>query len=101
MVEPVADRAPRLPGDSEDHGGDREGNQRVTQVEPARNDNCAQDDAEAYVRVGTGMVAVRDECGAVESPSRARANEGRTQVPEEADRARQPERDQMLGGFRI
>ncbi len=56
-----------MPGDPEDHEGDREPDQRVGDLEADRDDDRAGDDAEADGSVGAGVVAVGDERGAVQA----------------------------------
>ncbi len=56
-----------MPGDLEDHEGDREPDQRVGDLEADRDDDRAGDDAEADESVGAGVVAVGDERGAVQA----------------------------------
>jgi predicted DNA-binding protein len=63
-------RAPGVPGDLEDHAGDREADQRVRGLEPEADRGGARDDREARVGVGAGVLAVCDERRAVAASCR-------------------------------
>jgi uncharacterized protein involved in oxidation of intracellular sulfur len=56
-----ADGVPRVPGDLQDHERDREADQRVTDLEPERDDGGARDHAERDEAVDPGVLAVGDQ----------------------------------------
>src|SRR6266545_5276810 len=84
---PSANGAPALPGDVEDHQGDRQSDDRVGDRQPQADDGRADEDAEADEAIDACVVAVGDECGAVETLARPGADAGGNLVAEEADDA--------------
>src|SRR5215211_5107589 len=58
------DRAPRVPGDLQDHDGDEQTENRVADRRTKRDHDRACDDAERDEPVDAGVVAVGDQRGA-------------------------------------
>jgi hypothetical protein len=99
MTVPVvaaADGAPRVPGDLEDDGGDREADQRVGDGEAEGDRGGAGDDGEADVGVRAGVVAVGDEGGAVEATAGGGADAGGEGVAGPAEQAGGGEGDEVV-----
>ncbi len=88
-------RAPRLPGDPQDHGGHGEADQRVGDGYADRDGASACDDRERYVGVSARVRAIGDQRRTVEPSPRAAANAGRESVSGEADDARGRENQQV------
>src|SRR5512133_325359 len=77
MMIVAADRAPRAPCDAQDDERDGQADEGVGDRGAQRDDRGRGDDAQRYVGVGAGVVAVGDEGGAVQAPAGARADDRR------------------------
>ena len=90
------DRPPRLPGDSQDHGGDPEPDQRIEDLGAESDRDGAGDHRQADVGVGAGVVAVGDQRRALELAPSPRADMGGGEIAEVADQSRRSQRDQVI-----
>jgi hypothetical protein len=101
MLQPVADRSPRLPGDTQDHDGDYKRDQGITQIEAERDDDRTQYDPEADEGIGSRVVSIGHKGRAVQSLARTAADECCDKVAPEADASGKREGEQVLGSLRI
>ena len=92
----VTHGAPRVPGDAQDHDGDREADQRVGDRDADRDHRGAGDHGERDICVCAGVRAVGDQRGAVEPAAGAGADDRGDPVAGEADRAGCAERAELV-----
>ena len=93
------DRAPRIPGDLEDHERDRETDDRVANARAERDHDRARDDAQRNEAVDAGVIAVGDQRRTRQPPARAQPYLRGQLVTDEADdagRRQHPEMRQVL-----
>jgi hypothetical protein len=92
---------PRLPGDPQDHGRDRDADQRVRNRGAGGDRGGAGHHGKAHVGVGAGVVSIGDQCRTVEPLSGPGANASREQIAEEADQPSGGEDDEVIGCLRV
>ena len=75
-----------VPGDLEDHDGDREADDRVGDLGAERDHDGARDDGERDEAVDAGMISVGGHSGASEPPARRQAHPRSELVAHEPDK---------------
>ncbi len=96
----LADGVPGVPGDLQDHEGDRQADDRVGDLSTERDHDRTRDDTQRDEAVNARMVSVRCHRRARESFARVQAHLRRYLVPDETDHTgcgERPEMSQMLG----
>ena len=95
------DGVPGVPGDLEDHEGDREADDRVGDLRAERDDDRARDDGERDEAVDAGVVSVGGHRRAPEPPPRRQAHPRRELVADKADDAGRGEHPQVGQVLRV
>ncbi len=95
------DGLPRVPGDLEDHSGNREADKRIGDRSAERDDGRAGDNAKGDERVDARVVPISDQGGAVKALSPAQPDSRGDLVPDESDDTRSSEHPQVTQVLRV
>ena len=96
-----ADGVERLPGDPQDHDGHDQADDRVSDLQPERDDRGAEHDRQADQPVSPGVIAVGDQRRALQPLPGTQPDERGSLVTDEPDRAGGGERPQVRESMRV